>query len=161
MSPSQQSLGIRSSGVSRRDFSEQFRIDAVKRMLTEGPGTPTNATYVSIAKDLGIYDTSLHEWRRKFEGEARRQLEAEADATTDPEGTEEVPDDEETPVITGLALEDLLEEPDEAPDDVSTVEIVLGLPTIILPLSRSQMDRLLERIRVQLEETFGPSNDEQ
>lgn len=47
----------------RRTFSREFKLEAVKKVVLEGmaPG--------EVARDLGIRDNLLHNWKRKFESD--------------------------------------------------------------------------------------------
>ena len=46
--------------MKRREFTNEFKIEAV-RLIERG-----EATIVQIAKDLGVSDSTLHNWRKQF-----------------------------------------------------------------------------------------------
>jgi transposase len=47
----------------RRTFTREFKLEAVKQVVLQGmsPG--------EVARDLGIRDNLLHNWKRKFESD--------------------------------------------------------------------------------------------
>jgi transposase len=48
----------------RRKFSREFKLAAVKKVVEQG------LPAAEVARDLGIRDSLLHNWKRKFETEA-------------------------------------------------------------------------------------------
>ena len=55
----------------RRTFARDYKLAAVKKVLEQG------LSYVEVARDLGIHDTLIHNWRKAFE--ADRTLQAGID----------------------------------------------------------------------------------
>lgn len=45
----------------RRVFSREFKLSAVKKVVEQG------LSYCQVARDLGIRDNLIHNWRRAFE----------------------------------------------------------------------------------------------
>ena len=45
----------------RREFSREYKLAAVKKVIEQG------MTYREVARELGIRDTMLHNWRKVFE----------------------------------------------------------------------------------------------
>ena len=52
----------------RRKFSREFKLTAVKKVVEQG------LPAAEVARDLGIRDSLLHNWKRKFETEAALRL---------------------------------------------------------------------------------------
>ena len=48
---------------SKRTFSREYKLAAVKKIVEQG------MSYAEVAKDLGIRDNLLRNWRKKFEAE--------------------------------------------------------------------------------------------
>ena len=46
----------------RRVFSREFKLSAVKKVVEQG------LSYCQVARDLGIGDNMIHNWRKAFEG---------------------------------------------------------------------------------------------
>ena len=66
--------------MGRRTFTRDFKLAAVKKVLEQGQ------SYCQVARDLGIRDTYLHNWRKalekdgsldKNEGKSNASVEAE------------------------------------------------------------------------------------
>ena len=51
----------------RRIFSRDYKLAAVKKVLEQG------LSYSQVARDLGIRDTLIHNWRRAFEADGTLQ----------------------------------------------------------------------------------------
>ena len=49
----------------RRVFSRDYKLAAVKKVVEQG------LAYSQVARDLGIGDNLLHNWRKAFEADAR------------------------------------------------------------------------------------------
>ena len=47
----------------RRTFSREYKLAAVKKVLEQG------LSFSEVARDLGIRDTLIHNWRRAFEAD--------------------------------------------------------------------------------------------
>jgi transposase len=47
----------------RRTFSREYKLAAVKKVVEQG------LSYSQVARDLGIRDTMLHNWRKAFEAD--------------------------------------------------------------------------------------------
>mgnify|MGYP001550264693 CR=1 FL=1 len=65
----------------RRVFSREYKLAAVRKVLIDG------LSYSQVARDLGIRDNMIHNWRKKFEAdgtlEAGGELESSKDAELD------------------------------------------------------------------------------
>lgn len=48
---------------SKRTFSREYKLAAVKKIVEQGQ------SYAEVAKDLGVKDGLLRNWRKKFEAE--------------------------------------------------------------------------------------------
>jgi transposase len=48
---------------SKRTFSREYKLAAVKKIVEQG------MSYAEVAKDLGVNDGLLRNWRKKFEAE--------------------------------------------------------------------------------------------
>lgn len=48
---------------SRRSFTREFKLAAVKKVVEKG------LTVTEVAKELGINDTLIHNWRRAFKAD--------------------------------------------------------------------------------------------
>ena len=55
----------------RRTFARDYKLAAVKKVIEQG------LSYSAVARDLGIRDTLIHNWRKAFEADGT--LEAEVD----------------------------------------------------------------------------------
>ena len=47
----------------RRTFSREYKLEAVKKVVLQG------MSFCEVARDLGIRDNLLHNWKRKFESD--------------------------------------------------------------------------------------------
>ena len=47
----------------RRTFSREYKLAAVKKVISQG------LSYREVARDLGIQDTLIHNWRKAFEAD--------------------------------------------------------------------------------------------
>ena len=47
----------------RRTFSREYKLEAVKKVVLQG------MSYCEVARDLGIRDNLLHNWRKAFEAD--------------------------------------------------------------------------------------------
>ncbi|MDB4778142.1 transposase, partial [bacterium] len=54
---------------SRRTFARTYKLAAVKKVLEQG------LSYAEVARDLGIRDTLIHNWRKAFEADGTLQAE--------------------------------------------------------------------------------------
>ena len=54
---------------SRRTFSREYKLAAVKKVIEQG------LSYCEVARDLGIRDTLIHNWRKAFEADGTLQAE--------------------------------------------------------------------------------------
>ena len=64
---------------SRRVFSREFKLAAVKKVLEQG------LSYCQVARELGIRDNLIHNWRKAFEVDGTLPTEAKAGSTIDDE----------------------------------------------------------------------------
>ena len=53
----------------RRTFSRSYKLAAVKKVMEQG------LSYREVARDLGIRDTLIHNWRKSFEADGSLQQE--------------------------------------------------------------------------------------
>ena len=53
----------------RRTFSREYKLAAVKKVIEQG------LSYCEVARDLGIGDTLIHNWRKAFELDGTLQAE--------------------------------------------------------------------------------------
>jgi transposase-like protein len=53
----------------RRTFSREYKLAAVKKVMSQG------LSYREVARDLGIQDTLIHNWRKAFEADGTLQVE--------------------------------------------------------------------------------------
>jgi transposase len=49
--------------MKRRTFSREFKLAAVNKVIVQG------LSYMQVARDLGIGDTLIHNWRKAFEAD--------------------------------------------------------------------------------------------
>ncbi len=54
---------------SRRTFAREYKLAAVKKVIEQG------LSYCEVARDLGIRDTLIHNWRKAFEADGTLQAE--------------------------------------------------------------------------------------
>ena len=54
---------------SRRTDSRDYKLAAVKKVIEQG------LSYAEVARDLGIGDTLIHNWRKAFEADGTLQAE--------------------------------------------------------------------------------------
>ena len=47
----------------RRTYSREYKLEAVKKVVLQG------LSYCEVARDLGIRDNLIHNWRKQFEGD--------------------------------------------------------------------------------------------
>ncbi len=55
----------------RRTFSREFKLAAVKKVIEQG------LSYCEVARDLGVRDTMIHNWRKAFETDGTLKAEVE------------------------------------------------------------------------------------
>ena len=48
---------------SRRTFARDYKLAAVKKVIEQG------LSYTEVARDLGIRDTPIHNWKKAFEAD--------------------------------------------------------------------------------------------
>ena len=53
----------------RRIFSREYKLAAVKKVIEQG------LSYCEVARDLGIRDTLIHNWRKALEADGTLQAE--------------------------------------------------------------------------------------
>lgn len=53
----------------RRTFARDYKLAAVKKVIEQG------LSYSEVARDLGIRDTLIHNWRKSFETDGTLQTE--------------------------------------------------------------------------------------
>ena len=53
----------------RRTFSREYKLAAVRKVIEQG------LSYSEVARDLGIRDTLIHNWRKAFEADGTLQAE--------------------------------------------------------------------------------------
>lgn len=60
--------------MERRRFTREFKLAAVKKVLEQG------LTWREVARELGVRDTTLHNWKNAFEkdGTLAREVKREA-----------------------------------------------------------------------------------
>ena len=61
----------------RRTFSREYKLEAVKKVVLQG------MSYCEVARDLGIRDNLIHNWRKAFEADGT--LDAQLRGSTSPE----------------------------------------------------------------------------
>lgn len=61
--------------MGRRTFTRDFKLAAVKKVLEQG------LSYRQVARDLGVRDTYLHNWRRALEKDGSLNNKAKSDAS--------------------------------------------------------------------------------
>ena len=49
--------------MKRRTFSREFKLAAVNKVIVQG------LSYTEVARDLGIRDTLIHNWKKAFEAD--------------------------------------------------------------------------------------------
>lgn len=54
---------------SRRTFSRDYKLAAVKKVVEQG------LSFAQVARDLGIRDTLIHNWKKAFEADGTLQAE--------------------------------------------------------------------------------------
>lgn len=54
---------------SRRTFARDYKLAAVKKVIEQG------LSYTEVARDSGIRDTLIHNWRKAFEADGTLQAE--------------------------------------------------------------------------------------
>jgi transposase-like protein len=149
-------------GAKRRDFSKQFKMDAVRRVMTEcGPDFPI----AQLAKELDLFDSSLHEWRKAYGDEVQAILDAEAETpetpTNENRGTiismgELTPEEEE---MIQMSRDYLTSTDDKLMFPNRFVQITVEVPEFLVPLHNDQIDRLLVFVRQELVQKFGSGED--
>ena len=65
--------------MERRKFSREFKLAAVKKVLEQG------LSYREVARDLGIRDTYIHNWKKTFEADGTLQVELQQDSSVEAE----------------------------------------------------------------------------
>ena len=63
----------------RRTFSREYKLAAVKKVIEQG------LSYAEVARDLGIRDTLIHNWRRAFERDGTLQAEVQQSPSVEAE----------------------------------------------------------------------------
>ena len=63
----------------RRVFSREYKLAAVRKVVVDG------LSYCQVARDLGIRDNMIHNWRKKFEADGTLEAAGELDSSKDAE----------------------------------------------------------------------------
>ena len=63
----------------RRTFSREFKLAAVKKVIEQG------LSYREVARELGIRDTYIHNWKKAFEEDGTLQKLVETDNSVEAE----------------------------------------------------------------------------
>ena len=63
----------------RRTFSREYKLAAVKKVVEQG------MSYCEVARDLGIRDNLIHNWRKAFEADGTLAADAKSNTTTEAE----------------------------------------------------------------------------
>ena len=63
----------------RRTFSREYKLAAVKKVIEQG------LSYAEVARDLGIRDTLIHNWRRALEADGTLHVEVEQSPSVEAE----------------------------------------------------------------------------
>ena len=63
----------------RRTFSRDFKLAAVKKVIEQG------LSYCEVARELGVRDTMIHNWRKAFESDGTLKAEVEDNASIEAE----------------------------------------------------------------------------
>ena len=63
----------------RRKFSREYKLAAVKKVVLQG------LSCCGVARDLGIRDTLIHNWRKKFESDGTLPKETKGNASVEVE----------------------------------------------------------------------------
>ncbi len=63
----------------RRKFSRDFKLAAVKKVLEQG------LSYSEVARELGVRDTMIHNWRKAFESDGTLKSEIEKSPSVEAE----------------------------------------------------------------------------
>ena len=63
----------------RRTFSRDYKLAAVKKVIEQG------LSYCQVARDLGIPDNMIHNWRKAFEADGTLQAEVLSSPSMDAE----------------------------------------------------------------------------
>ena len=64
---------------SRRSFARDYKLAAVKKVIEQG------LSYAEVARDLGIRDTLIHNWRKSFEADGTLQAEVDQSPSVEAE----------------------------------------------------------------------------
>ena len=65
--------------MERRKFSREFKLAAVKKVLEQG------LSFREVARELGIRDTYIHNWKKAFESEGTLDAEVKREVSQDAE----------------------------------------------------------------------------
>ena len=63
----------------RRVFSREYKLAAVKKVVEQG------LSYRQVARDLGIRDNLIHNWRKKFEADGTLTANSEISSSSEAE----------------------------------------------------------------------------
>jgi len=63
----------------RRTFSREYKLEAVKKVVLKG------MSYCEVARDLGIRDNLLHNWRKAFEADGTLDAQLRGSASAEAE----------------------------------------------------------------------------
>jgi len=63
----------------RRTFARDYKLAAVKKVLEQG------LSYSEVARDLGIRDTLIHNWRKAFEADGTLKTEIDQSPSVEAE----------------------------------------------------------------------------
>ncbi len=63
----------------RRTFTRENKLAAVRKVIEQG------LSFTEVARDLGIRDVLIHNWRKAFEADGTLQTKAEGDSSIEAE----------------------------------------------------------------------------
>jgi transposase len=61
----------------RRTFSREYKLEAVKKVVLQG------MSYCEVARDLGIRDNLIHNWRKAFEADGTLDAQLRVNTSSD------------------------------------------------------------------------------
>ena len=64
---------------SRREFSREFKLAAVKKVIEQG------LSYCEVARELNIRDTYIHRWKQDFEKDGTLEAEVKQEVSVEEE----------------------------------------------------------------------------
>ena len=63
----------------RREFNREYKLAAVKKVMLQG------MSYCEVARDLGIRDNLIRNWRKKFESDGSLAIETHGNTSAEAE----------------------------------------------------------------------------